>query len=103
MALAKARKMNPRQLATDVLAKLGVSEICEKVEIAGAGFLNFRLKNAMLAQTLEAAARGEHLFYDRAVLPRTPCASLKYQRHWSSLLPRSTVSPVSSRKLGWYA
>jgi len=44
MALAKKRKMNPRQLATDVLAKLDVSDICEKVEIAGAGFLNFRLK-----------------------------------------------------------
>ena len=53
MSLAKARKMNPRQLATDVLAKLDVSEICEKVEIAGAGFLNFRLKRSALAQTLE--------------------------------------------------
>jgi arginyl-tRNA synthetase len=44
MSLAKARKMNPRQLATDVLARLDVSDVCEKVEIAGAGFLNFRLK-----------------------------------------------------------
>ena len=65
MSLAKARKMNPRQLATDVLTKLDVSEVCEKVEIAGAGFLNFRLKNSALAQTLEAATRGEHLFFER--------------------------------------
>jgi arginyl-tRNA synthetase len=65
MALAKARKLNPRQLATEVLAKLDVSEICEKVEIAGAGFLNFRLKNAALVQTLDAAARGEHLFFEK--------------------------------------
>ena len=71
MSLAKARKMNPRQLATDVLAKLDVSEICEKVEIAGAGFLNFRLKPSVLAQTLQAAARGEHLFFDKAAEPRT--------------------------------
>ena len=71
MSLAKARKMNPRQLATDVLAKLDVSEICEKVEIAGAGFLNFRLKNSALAQTLEAAAHGEHLFFDKAEQPKT--------------------------------
>ena len=71
MSLAKARKLNPRQLATDVLAKLDVSGICEKVEIAGAGFLNFRLKPAALAQTLEAAARGEHLFFDKAAPPRT--------------------------------
>ena len=32
MALAKTRKMNPRQLATDVVAKLDLSDVCEKVE-----------------------------------------------------------------------
>ena len=71
MSLAKARKMNPRQLATDVLAKLDVSAVCEKVEIAGAGFLNFRLRAAVLAETLAAAARGEHLFFEQAAPPRT--------------------------------
>jgi arginyl-tRNA synthetase len=65
MSLAKVRKLNPRQLATDTLAKLDVSKLCEKVEIAGAGFLNFRLKNSVLTQTLEAAARGEHLFFEK--------------------------------------
>jgi arginyl-tRNA synthetase len=70
MALARARKLNPRQLATDVLAKLDVSDLCEKVEIAGAGFLNFRLKISALAQTLESAVRGEHLFFDKAAQPR---------------------------------
>ena len=65
MSLAKVRKMNPRQLAADTLAKLDVSELCEMVEIAGAGFLNFRLNPAVLAQTLEAAARGEHLFFEK--------------------------------------
>ncbi len=71
MSLAKARKLNPRQLAADVLAKLDVSEICEKVEIAGAGFLNFRLKPVVLTQTHQAAARGEHLFFEKAASPRT--------------------------------
>jgi arginyl-tRNA synthetase len=71
MSLAKARKLNPRELATDVLAKLEVSEFCEKVEIAGAGFLNFRLKNSVLTQTLETAARGEHLFFAQAASPKT--------------------------------
>ncbi len=70
MSLAKSKKMNPRQLATDVLARLEVADICEKVEIAGAGFLNFRLANARLAQTLASAARGEHLFFDRASVVR---------------------------------
>jgi len=71
MSLAKALKINPRQLATDVLARLDVSEYCEQVEIAGAGFLNFRLKNSVLAQALTGAARGEPLFFDRAAQPRT--------------------------------
>ena len=71
MSLAKARKMNPRQLAENVIQKLEVSEICEKVEIAGAGFLNFRLKNSALTQTLDTATRGEHLFFEKAATPRT--------------------------------
>jgi len=71
MSLAKGRKLNPRQLANDTLAKLDVSEICDKVEIAGAGFLNFRLKNSVLAQMLEAGARGEHLFFEKSAQPKT--------------------------------
>src|SRR3954462_1582192 len=53
MGLAKARKLNPRQVATEVVAKLDVSEWCEGVEIAGAGFLNFRLRTAALEKALE--------------------------------------------------
>src|SRR5215470_6983868 len=60
MSLAKARKMNPRQLATDVVGKLNVSDLCEPVEIAGAGFLNFRLKPTAIADALQSASRGEH-------------------------------------------
>ncbi|MEO7298841.1 MAG: arginine--tRNA ligase [Verrucomicrobiota bacterium] len=71
MSLAKARKMNPRQLANDVLAKLNVTELCEKVEIAGAGFLNFRVTTSAIAQTLQSATRGEHLFFEKTKTPRT--------------------------------
>src|SRR5438046_8175068 len=66
MSLAKERKLNPRQLATDVLAKLDVSDTCEKVEIAGAGFLNFRAKIATIASSVASAAAGEHLFFAKA-------------------------------------
>jgi len=71
ISLAKSRKMNPRQLATDVVAKLDVSDVCEPVEIAGAGFLNFRLKPSAVADTLQSAARGEHLFFEKSAAPRT--------------------------------
>src|SRR6267378_789821 len=71
MSLAKAREMNPRQLANDVVAKLELSDWCEPVEIAGAGFLNFRLKKEVLAKTLETAASGQHLFFEQTTHPRT--------------------------------
>ena len=70
IGLAKHQKINPRQLASDVLAKLDVSDWCQSVEIAGAGFLNFRLKPAALANALESAARREHLFFRKADLAR---------------------------------
>ena len=71
MSLAKARKLNPRQVAADVLARLDVSQWCDKVEIAGAGFLNFYLKTAALEQALAEAAKGEHLFFKKNAMPRT--------------------------------
>jgi arginyl-tRNA synthetase len=71
MSLAKARKMNPRQLASEVVAKLDLGDRCEKVEVAGAGFLNFRLKTAALAESLQSAARGEQLLFAPAPQPRS--------------------------------
>lgn len=71
MALAKPRKLNPRQLAAEVLAHLDVTDWCETVQIAGAGFLNFRLKLPALSAALAAAAHGEHLFFAPATQPRT--------------------------------
>lgn len=70
MSLAKARKMNPRQLATDVAAKLDIAQWCEPVQVAGAGFLNFRLKPAAMAQALQSAADGGPLFHQKAERPR---------------------------------
>jgi len=71
MSLAKERKLNPRQLATQVLAELDISQWCEPAEIAGAGFLNFRAKKTAIAQVLNTAFHGEHLFYDYTSDPRT--------------------------------
>ncbi|MFN3408315.1 MAG: arginine--tRNA ligase [Limisphaerales bacterium] len=71
MALAKARKLNPRQLAEQVKARLDVSAWCEPVEIAGAGFLNFRLRPAAVAACLGDALAGRHLFFTPAASPLT--------------------------------
>lgn len=71
MTLAKERRMNPRQLARDVLARLEVSAWCETVEIAGAGFLNFRLKPSAIAGTLRTILQGGPLFHPPAGPART--------------------------------
>ncbi|HZM01503.1 MAG TPA: arginine--tRNA ligase [Candidatus Saccharimonadales bacterium] len=69
MALAKARKLNPRQLAAGVAGKLDILEWCEPVQVAGAGFLNFRLKPGAMARALQDAASGS-LFVEKTEQPR---------------------------------
>ena len=71
ISLAKERGMNPRQVAGEVVAKLDVGEWCESVELAGAGFINFRLKTSALAQALQSEARAERPFVAKTPQPRT--------------------------------
>jgi arginyl-tRNA synthetase len=71
MPLAKTLKANPRQLATAVSEVLEVDDLCESVEVAGPGFLNFRVKADAMEAVCREAARGEHLFFERASNPRT--------------------------------
>jgi arginyl-tRNA synthetase len=52
MVVAKALKTNPRQLAATLVENVDVSDLCDAPEIAGPGFLNFRLSKASLAKTL---------------------------------------------------
>ncbi|MDX9700045.1 MAG: arginine--tRNA ligase [Rhodocyclaceae bacterium] len=47
MQLAKPMRRNPRELATLLLAELPASPWVTKAEIAGAGFINFTLSNAV--------------------------------------------------------
>jgi arginyl-tRNA synthetase len=70
MQLARSRKINPRQAASEVLAKLDASDLCEAPEIAGAGFINFRLKGAVVDGSLNRALAGEHLFFEKTSQPR---------------------------------
>ncbi|MBT5847513.1 MAG: arginine--tRNA ligase [Verrucomicrobiales bacterium] len=71
MGLAKQRQMNPRQLATDVVAQLDVAEWCEPVEIAGPGFLNFRLRPDAVNAVLQAALASDSSFITPAATKRT--------------------------------
>jgi arginyl-tRNA synthetase len=56
MAVAKAHKKNPRELAQDVIAQLNPDDIPATWEIAGPGFINFRLNPDWLGKTILKAA-----------------------------------------------
>ncbi|WP_417067671.1 arginine--tRNA ligase [Niveibacterium terrae] len=55
MGAAKARRMNPRELAAQVIAQLDLAGIASKIEVAGPGFINITLDQAFLASRVEAA------------------------------------------------
>ena len=61
MGAAKKLKTNPRELAQKIIDQLDVSDIAEKTEIAGPGFINLHLKPEFLANTLEAASNDTKL------------------------------------------
>jgi arginyl-tRNA synthetase len=71
MSLAKARRVNPRQLASEVLARLNLQDLCSSVEVAGPGFINFRLRPEAVAAALAAAAEEPVPFVSRAAATRT--------------------------------
>lgn len=71
MALANVYKLDRRKLAADVQSKLQVADLCEKTEIAGAGFINFFLKPSVLEESLTVAVQGKHLFFAKAEKPKT--------------------------------
>jgi arginyl-tRNA synthetase len=70
LPLAKALKMKPRDIATQVLERLDVSAISETPEIAGPGFLNFRLKTEWLESGLNQAAADERLGVEAVAAPQ---------------------------------
>ena len=70
MVLAKERKSNPRQLAAEILPQLDVGGISAPPEIAGAGFLNFRLEPEFLAARLAELSADPRLGIATAMRPR---------------------------------
>jgi len=71
MAAAKACKMNPRELAQKVVARLNPAEIPATWEIAGPGFINFRVDSNWLGKTLLTTALDERLGVDPVAKPAT--------------------------------
>ncbi|UAX42782.1 arginine--tRNA ligase [Pasteurella canis] len=61
MASAKKQGENPRNFAQKVIEKLDLTNIAEKVEIAGPGFINIFLDKNWLANNIEHALNDEKL------------------------------------------
>ena len=52
MAVAKRHKLNPRELAQNILEHKPLSGIATSVSVAGPGFINIELDNSFLAETM---------------------------------------------------
>ncbi len=61
MALAKRERANPRELAAKILAAVHVDGLSDPPEIAGAGFLNFRITREALGGFLGGMLRDDRL------------------------------------------
>ncbi|MCC2669825.1 MAG: arginyl-tRNA synthetase [Armatimonadetes bacterium] len=54
LGLAKKLGRKPREVAEALVAALGLDEVCETPEIAGPGFINFRLRPDFLSKALSS-------------------------------------------------
>ncbi len=70
MILAKQRRMNPRQVATEIIQHLAVDDISAAPEIAGAGFINFRLLPQFLADRAQEIVKDDRLGVSDSKQPR---------------------------------
>src|SRR4051812_39219088 len=61
MAAAKAAKTNPRELAARVAASVDLAPMADKPEVAGPGFLNVRLRDEFIAESLAALLHDDRL------------------------------------------
>jgi len=71
MAVAKQRGENPRALAEKVISQLQLSDVCEPPTVAGAGFINFRLKPSFVTALITSAAKDERLGVPAVATPKT--------------------------------
>ncbi len=69
MGLAKELKRPPREIAQDIVSNLSVEDMCLAPEIAGAGFINLRLKSEWIEQTLNEIAESSRLSVEEIINP----------------------------------
>src|SRR5262249_4190996 len=71
MSLAKQSGRNPRDVATDIISRLDVAEMCTPPEVAGPGFINLRLRDDWLDARTNELVGDERLGVSLVARPRT--------------------------------
>ena len=69
MAAARFLGENPRELAQSVLDQVDFSDVADKAQVAGSGFINIYLKNSWLAEQCLLAAHDKRLGIARVTHP----------------------------------
>jgi len=62
LVMGKAASLNPREMANRLIAAFPASDLIEKVEIAGPGFINFFLKQTAASQIIHRVLNEKYLF-----------------------------------------
>ena len=70
LAAAKLARRNPREIATEVAAKLAGDPLLASVDVAGAGFVNLRISDQALTDRVRALALDPHLGAEAVATPR---------------------------------
>jgi arginyl-tRNA synthetase len=71
MPLGKKLGKPPREIATEILKRLEIGDLCEAPEIAGPGFINLKLRSDFLARQAAAALGDARLGVPKIETPRT--------------------------------
>jgi len=71
MPLGKRLGRSPREIATEVVARLSLDDLCEPVEVAGPGFINLKLRDDRLAEWLARAVADPRLGIAQVDRPKT--------------------------------
>ena len=70
MVAAKSLKKNPREVAAQIVSCLHVEDLSEPPQIAGAGFINFRILDTTLGDAVNGINRDSRLGVESIVNPR---------------------------------
>lgn len=71
MPLSKRLGQNPRELATALVAQLDLDQICDPPEVAGPGFINLKLKDSFLTESLRKMLGDERCGVTKVASPQS--------------------------------